>query len=161
MRQNDNKPILLIGSLSVCLLAAYIGSLFTMPEIENWYAFINKPSFTPPNEVFSPVWTLLFIMMGVSLFLIISQKKKNKYTKQGLILFGCQLILNILWSFLFFGWHEILAALSELFSLWSILAATILVFWKINKAAAYLLIPYLAWLSFAFVLNFFIVLANR
>lgn len=156
-----NKPIKLIGAILVCQLAGIVGSLFTSNNIETWYAFINKPFLAPPNWVFAPVWTLLFLLMGVSLYLIISQKKKNKNTKKALLIFSAQLVLNIFWSIMFFSWHEILPAFAEMISLWLMIAATMLIFYKINKTAAYLLVPYILWVSFALILNFGFVVANR
>ena len=133
--------------------AGIIGSFFTMPSVQTWYLTINKPSFQPPSWLFAPVWTLLFFLMGVALYLVWS--KKNKITW-----FWVQLLLNILWSFLFFGLHSPIVALFEIVLLWFAILITIIKFWSFNKKASILLIPYLAWVAFASYLNFAIARLN-
>jgi tryptophan-rich sensory protein len=146
----------LIISIIVCQLAGFIGSLFTTPNINTWYATLTKPSFNPPNWVFSPVWTTLFLLMGISLYLIWKQGFEKKNVKNAILIFGIQLILNILWSILFFGLQNPLLAFIEIIILWLAILFTILVFYRIKKSAAYLLIPYILWVSFAAILNFFL-----
>lgn len=141
----------LIISILICLLAGFIGSYFTTPAITTWYATLQKPSFTPPDRVFLPVWTSLFIMMGLSLFLV-WQKEEKKVT--ALYIFAAQLVLNILWSVAFFGLKSPLLGLIEIIILWIAILATILSFMKISRTAGYLLIPYILWVSFAAILNF-------
>ncbi|MBU2589441.1 MAG: tryptophan-rich sensory protein [Nanoarchaeota archaeon] len=146
----------LILALLLPQLAGFIGSLFTTPKISSWYATIIKPSFNPPNWIFGPVWVFLFILMGIALYLIWI-KKDNKLA---LTFFSIQLGLNILWSILFFGLQSPLLALIEIFILEIFILLTIKEFYKISKKAAYILIPYISWVSFAIILNFAIVILN-
>ncbi|MDD3421595.1 MAG: tryptophan-rich sensory protein [Methanocellales archaeon] len=150
----------LVYSIVICQLAGIIGSFFTFPSIQTWYAALEKPSFNPPNWLFSPVWITLFILMGVSLYLVWSSGAKTRYVKIALTLFGIQLILNILWSIIFFGLKSPFYAFIEIAILWVAILLTIFKFFKISKTAAYLLIPYLLWVSFAAVLNFSIWVLN-
>lgn len=151
-----SNPIKLIISLVVCQLAGIIGSLFTMSKIPSWYMNINKPELAPPNWVFGPVWTTLFILMGIALYLVWKQGINKKDVKNALYIFGVQLILNVLWSIIFFGLENPGAAFIEIISLWISILLSIIYFYKISKPASYLLIPYIAWVSFASYLNFMI-----
>jgi len=154
------KSILpLLISILIVFSFGFIGSFFTTSSITNWYAFINKPLFSPPNWIFGPVWTLLYILMGVSAFLI-WQKRDNLKTKPALIFYGIQLILNALWSIIFFGMHNPGLALLEIVILWLFILITLIKFYKINKTAGLLFIPYLAWVSFASILNYAIWMLN-
>lgn len=143
----------------ICLLAGAIGSIFTYSAIPTWYAGLNKPTFNPPNWLFGPVWTLLYVLMGISLYYIaINPNKKER--KIPMIIFGVQLGLNTLWSILFFGMHSpVMGFICIILLLISILASIIL-FYRVNKTAAYLLIPYILWVSFAAALNYAILLLN-
>src|SRR3989344_102107 len=149
---------LFILSLVLCLGAGAIGALFTTPAINTWYATLNKPIFNPPNFIFATVWTTLYILMGMSFYLVLVSETKDKALAVKLFFF--QLFLNILWSFLFFGFHSPLLAMFEIIILWVSILLTIIHFYKISKNASYLLIPYLIWVSFAAVLNLSIVLLN-
>ena len=142
----------LIISIFICLFAGFIGSNFTSPAIPTWYATLQKPTFAPPNWVFFPVWTALFILMGISLFLI--WQKEDKKVKTAIYIFAGQLVLNVLWSVAFFGLRSPIAGLMEIIILWIAILATIMSFVKISRTAAYLLIPYILWVSFAAFLNF-------
>ena len=146
----------LVISIIICLLAGFIGSFFTAPAIPTWYATLNKPSFTPPNWLFAPVWTALFVLMGISAFLVWRKGLNNRQVKIALSIFSVQLILNILWSAMFFGLRSPIAGLIEIIILWVAILLTILIFFKISMTAGLLLIPYILWVSFAAVLNFFI-----
>lgn len=131
-------------------------------SITTWYPEIKKPSFNPPNWVFAPVWTMLFIMMGIAAGMIWNKLESNKeLVKKGLLFFTIQLLLNALWSYLFFGLNNILLALIEIILLWLIIYETYHVFKQIDKKASYLLIPYLAWVGFATILNGSIYWLNR
>ena len=143
-------------SLLICQGAGFIGSLFTRPLIPTWYAALEKPSFTPPPWVFSPVWITLFALMGISLFIIWRRGLAEQKTRKALGIFGAQLVFNILWSALFFGLKSPLAGLIDIAVLWIAIALTCFYFFKISKAAGVLLVPYLLWVSFAVVLNAFI-----
>lgn len=144
----------LITSIAICLFAGVLGSVFTTPAIPGWYATLIKPSFAPPNWLFAPVWTTLFIMMGISLFLI--WQKEDVKVKNALYIFGAQLIFNVLWSAAFFGLRSPLAGLIEICILWILILLTIMKFMEISRTAGLLLIPYIFWVSFAAVINFFI-----
>jgi tryptophan-rich sensory protein len=148
--------IQLILSIIICQGAGLVGSIFTAESVSTWYPTINKPEFNPPSWVFAPVWTMLFLLMGIALYLIIKNKPQGKYALMALSIFGLQLILNVLWSFMFFGLECPFCAFIEILILLSAILATILAFYKINRLAAYLLLPYLFWVSFAAVLNFYI-----
>jgi benzodiazapine receptor len=144
----------LIISIFICLFTGFTGSFFTLPAIPTWYATLQKPSFAPPNWVFFPTWTALFIMMGISLFLVWQKGCEDKKVKTALYLFVGQLILNVLWSVAFFGLRSPLLGLMEIIILWIAILATILSFMKLSRTAAYLLIPYILWVSFAAIVNF-------
>jgi len=143
-----------IVSIIVCLAAGFIGSFFTSPAIEGWYASVVKPSFNPPNWIFGPVWTTLFILMGIAAALIWSRGWDDKAVKIALVLFIVHLVFNVLWSVFFFGMQNPGLAFIEIIILWLMIAALIYLFYQIDHRAAYLLIPYILWVSFAAVLNF-------
>lgn len=155
MKKTIFKPILFILS---CEFAGIVGSIFTFPSIPTWYASLTKPSFTPPSWLFGPVWTILFALMGVSLYLVWINKSKLK--PFAIKLFFVQIILNIFWSVIFFGLKMPVWAFGEIVMLWVFIFLTIAEFYKINKTAGILLIPYLAWVSFATLLNFAIAILN-
>jgi len=144
----------LIYAIVICQAAGIIGSIATVSAIETWYITLYKPFFTPPNWVFGPVWTLLYLLMGISLYLVwIKDKKASNW-------FWIQLALNTLWSFVFFGAQSPGWALWVIGALWMAIYRLIKDFEKIDKRSAYLLYPYLAWVSFATLLNFAIWLIN-
>ena len=143
----------LIISLIIPQLAAIIGGLFTAKSIPTWYATLIKPSFNPPNWLFGPVWTTLYLLMGISLYLVWNSQKDFKVA---LIIFGIQLGLNLLWSILFFGLHQPLWAFIEIIFLWIFIVLNIIFFYKISPVAGLIQIPYLLWVSFAALLNFFL-----
>ncbi|KCZ71937.1 tryptophan-rich sensory protein [Candidatus Methanoperedens nitroreducens] len=146
----------LVVSVTICLFAGLIGSVFTAPSIPAWYTTLEKPPFTPPDWLFAPVWTALFVLMGISAFLVWRKGLNNKQVKNALGIFAIQLVLNVLWSAMFFGLRSPLAGLIGISVLWIAILATILKFSKISKVAGLLLVPYILWVSFAAVLNFFI-----
>lgn len=148
----------LILSIGLCLGAGILGSFFTVSSIPTWYVTLNKPPFSPPNWVFGPAWTILYILMGISLYLVWISKGKLK--QNALNLFFVQLGLNALWSIIFFGMKNPTLALVDIVALWIVIFLTIKSFTKISKLAGNLLIPYLLWVSFASVLNLAIVLLN-
>lgn len=149
---------LLISLILICNLLGAVGTLWTSPQ-GDWYQNIEKPFFNPPNFVFGPVWTLLFTLLGISLYLVITSKdSKNK--KIGLTLFIIQFILNILWSFLFFGLNNPFLSLIEIVILLFFILLTTIYFYKVNKNAGLILIPYILWVSFATILNLSIYLLN-
>ena len=143
-------------SIFLPFLASAIGGLFTASSVSTWYVTLNKPSFNPPSWIFGPVWTILYLLMGISLYLVWIKK----YSKPAFVVFGLQLVLNALWSILFFGLNVPLYAFIEIVFLWVAILMTIIYFYRINRTSAYLLIPYILWVSFATVLNFAIFLLN-
>ena len=150
----------LVGFVALCEGAGVIGSLFTAPASGGWYAVLAKPNIAPPNWVFAPVWTTLFALMGVAAFLV-WRKRKTVGSKSASGLFVLQLALNVLWSIVFFGLHNPGGALAEIICLWLAIAATIAAFAQISKSAAWLMAPYLAWVSFAAYLNYLLWVLNR
>ena len=157
-----NKYVKIIISISVCLLVAFLASLATQSSVKTWFLTIEKPFFNPPAWLFAPVWTVLYIMMGIAFGLIWSSDfKDKKVVKSAMIIFGIQLALNALWSILFFGLCNPLLAFIEILLLWLFIFETIKVFKPIDGLASKLLYPYLAWVSFATILNASIWWLNR
>ena len=157
-----NKYVKIIISISVCLLVAFLASIATQSSVKTWFLTIEKPFFNPPGWLFAPVWTVLYIMMGISFGLIWSSDfKDKKVVKSAMIIFGIQLFLNALWSILFFGLCNPLLAFIEIILLWLFIFETIKVFKPIDSLASKLLYPYLAWVSFATILNASIWWLNR
>jgi benzodiazapine receptor len=154
------KIIYFVIAIGICLLAGYIGSYFTTPEIPIWYDSLQKPDLTPPSWVFGPVWTTLYIFMGLSLYLIIQNGLKNPEVKVGVVLFIFQLVLNVGWSFFFFGQHSTFYGFLAIVLLWALLLCTIIQVFRISFGAALLLIPVLVWITFAAVLNYEIMMLN-
>lgn len=150
------KILKLIISIVLPFLASAIGSLFTANSVSSWYVTLIKPSFNPPSWVFGPVWTILYILMGISLYLVWIKK----FDKTAFTFFGIQLFLNALWSILFFGLKSPLFAFIEIIFLWAAILITIFYFYKINKISAYLFIPYILWVGFAAILNVSIIVLN-
>lgn len=147
-----SNGIKLILSIVLCVSLGSVGGLVTVSEIPTWYASLNKPSFNPPNWLFGPVWTTLYVLMGISVYLIWKQPV-SKERNQALQLFILQFILNFCWSFIFFGLHATGWALIEMIALWILILLSILHFAKHSKTAAWLLVPYISWVSFALLLN--------
>lgn len=149
----DKKKLLV--SLAICFAAEGAGGLFTAQSVGTWYLTLQKPAFTPPGWLFGPVWTLLYFLMGVSLYLIWTAKQDSGVKKNfaGFI-FAVQLLLNVAWSAVFFGMQSIAGALGIIVALWVAIAVTMHQFRRISRLASGLLLPYWAWVSFATVLNF-------
>ena len=159
------KIFKLIFFLAVCEVAGLVGAVFTMPAIKSgWYASLVKPNFAPPNWLFAPVWTALFVLMGVAAFLVeskvVEDSKKKKEIKVGLTIFFSQLVLNVFWSVIFFGWRSLTGGLVEIVFLWLAILATMVAFARVSKVAAWLLAPYLFWVSFAAYLNYVLLRLN-
>ena len=133
------------------MLVGGISGVATVAGIKDWYVHLNKPFFNPPNYLFGPVWSILYLLMGVSLFMILQSKSINK--KKAISIFFVQLFLNFWWSFLFFKFQLLGISLIEIVLMWLSILWMIIEFKKINKTAAYLQIPYLAWVTFASLLN--------
>lgn len=150
----------LVVSLLLPLSAGWIGSVFTMSAIDGWYREIVKPTLTPPDFVFGPVWTTLYLLMGYSLYLVWREGASVPRVNFAIGIFGVQLVLNTLWSIVFFAAENPGGALFIIGLLWIAILANIFAFLRISKTAAYLLIPYLLWVSFAAFLNFEIWILN-
>ncbi|MFH0846393.1 MAG: TspO/MBR family protein [Patescibacteria group bacterium] len=153
------KKLLLSLILPQC--AGLVGSFWTAPAIDSWYATLIKPSFSPPNYLFAPVWIILYLMMGLSIYLIWQKLDKNpKKIKPLMVLFWIHLVINGLWSLVFFGGQSIQSALIVIAVLWFMIVVMVVRFWKISKIASLLLIPYLLWVFFASVLNYALWILN-
>jgi tryptophan-rich sensory protein len=150
----------LVFSIIICEAVGILGSVFTMPSIPSWYAGLRKPSFSPPNWVFGPVWMTLYALMGVAAYLVFRGGWEKKEVRIALAIFAIQLVLNSLWSFLFFGLRNPLLGLVDIILLWLLILVTIWKFYAINKTAGLLLLPYIAWVSLATALNFAIFRLN-
>lgn len=140
------QPVRLAASIGVCLTTGFVGSLVTTPAINSWYRYLNQPAFAPPNWIFAPVWTILYILMGISLYLAWTRRAR-------LIWFWLQLVLSANWSLVFFGLRSPRLALLNIIVLWFSIILTIKDFHRKSSPAAWLLIPYLAWVTFATYLN--------
>ena len=143
--------LLFIGCLLLCQLAGALGVIVTIPNIPTWYVTVHKPFFNPPNWIFGPVWTALYTLMSVSLYLMIRSSHPEK--SKALWLFFIQLALNALWSFLFFQYHMLLISLIEIILMLLTMIGFTIIAYRINKTASYCFIPYIAWVSFATLLN--------
>jgi tryptophan-rich sensory protein len=147
-----NKTLKLILCLLIPLAIGSISGIATAAGIKSWYLTLNKPFFNPPNYLFGPVWTLLYLLMGISIYLIL-QTPKTDMRKKAIIIFCVQLGLNFIWSFLFFKFQRVGIAFIEILLIWASILTMILTFYNLNKTAALLQIPYLLWVSFASILN--------
>ena len=143
-----------VVAVLICQGAGLIGSVATFPSIPTWYATLEKPFFNPPNWLFGPVWTTLYALMGISAFLVWRKGIRDRQVKVALGIFVAQLILNSLWSIVFFGLHSLLGGLIVILPLWVAILLSIVTFYRISKTAGVLLIPYILWVSFATLLNF-------
>jgi tryptophan-rich sensory protein len=159
LKDMKSKPVRFIASLLLVYAAAAIGSVATFPAIPNWYASLDKPWFNPPNSIFGPVWTVLYTLMGISLYLVWTAKTKQS-KRRAYIFFGVQLVLNSLWSIVFFGLQQLWPAVAVIAGLWLAIAATMYFFWPISRRAVYLLLPYIAWVTFASILTISIAALN-
>jgi len=156
-RSNVGK---LIGSLAACYGAGGIGSAFTTPKIATWYATLHKPAFTPPDAVFMPVWLTLYGLMGVAVYLVWRKGLQTKGVKSAFILFWVQLVLNAVWSIVFFGYESLVGGFAIILALGITLLITIIKFFRISKVAGGLLIPYIVWIGIASALNGSVMMLN-
>lgn len=154
MSPKAQDAIRLIVSIAVCESAGAIGGIATASSVGTWYAELEKPGFTPPSWVFSPVWITLYALMGIAAWLVWRKGLERHDVRVALIFFIIQLVLNMLWSLIFFGAQAPLLALIDLVLLWVTLLITTVLFWRISVLAGILLLPYAIWTSFAGVLNY-------
>jgi len=150
----------LVVSIIACQCAGVIGSVFTTPAIPNWYAAIEKPAFTPPSWLFAPAWITLYLLMAIAAFLIWRKGLGEEGVKTALVIFLVQLVLNALWSLVFFGLQSPLYGMVVILVLWIAILLTIIKFFKLSTAAGALLLPYILWVSFASILNISIWVLN-
>ena len=156
-----NIAVKLIISIAIPLAVGTSAGFFTATAVDNWYQTINKPSWNPPNWVFAPVWTMLYVMMGIALFLVWKSDASDILKKTAFTLFAAQLILNFFWSFIFFNQHQPGWALVEIIFMWIFILLTIFTFAQVSKTAGWLLVPYISWVSFATILNYTIWQLNK
>lgn len=159
-KPTGKKILILMVSIGICLLAGYIGAYFTMPSLPLWYAGLSKPDLTPPSWVFGPVWAVLYILMGFSLYLIWQSGVRRKEVSLGLAFFLLPLLLNVGWSYVFFGLHSLVFGLIGIVLLWVVLLCPIIQLLRFSVGGALLLFPYLFWLTFAVFLNYSIMTLN-
>ena len=155
------QPLPFIVSLAITLAIGFVASLFTRPQIAGWYVTLKKPSFNPPNWAFPVAWTVLYIMIAIAAYMVWKQRNRTMTYRTTAIIYFVQLLLNFSWSIIFFGMHEIFGALIIIGLLWISIIFNIIYFGKFSKTAAWLLMPYLLWVSFAGLLNLNIYLLNR
>lgn len=165
-----NNTLKLIVAIVVSELAGIIGTIFTFSAIPTWYATLAKPALNPPSWIFGPVWTTLYALMGIAAFLVWSSYAKasadknkgwdRKDVRRALTVFGLQLVLNAVWSIIFFGLHSPLWAFVDITLMWLAIVWTMVLFYKISKPAMWLLVPYILWVSFAAYLNYSIWILN-
>lgn len=148
-------------SLIITLSIAYIASIFTRPEVKGWYTTLQKPSFNPPNWLFAPVWITIYILIGIAAYLVWKLRDESATYKTAIIIYTIQLLLNFSWSIVFFGMHEIFAGLIIIIALLVAIILNINWFGLFRKTAAWLLVPYLLWVSFATLLNLSIFILNK
>ena len=160
--ENSKKDdvIKLVISILIPLIAGFIGSIATFDGITNFFNVLNKPAWTPPSWAFAPIWTTLFILMGIALFLVWRKGFERRDVKIAMAVFGIQIILNIFWSVIFFGLRSITGGLIEIIILWIAILVNIIVFYRISKAAGLLLVPYIIWVTIASYLTYTVFLLN-
>ncbi|QQS22741.1 tryptophan-rich sensory protein [bacterium] len=149
-----NKYVRFIVSIIIPQLAGGIGSIFTSSKIPTWYASIQKPALNPPNWVFGPVWTTLFLLMGIAFYIVWTKGRQGTNIKAATAIFIVQLIVNTFWSIAFFNFQSPFLALGVIAVLWILILINIVLFYRVSKTAGLLLIPYLLWVSFATYLNY-------
>ena len=155
------KFVRLIVAMAIPLLVGGVSGFATAQGVRDWYPALVKPSFNPPSWVFGPVWTLLYIMMGIAAYLVWQKGLGSGAVRAALVLFAIQLFLNGLWSVLFFGMQSPALAFAEILLLWVSIGMTLVLFWRVSPVAGMLLLPYWAWVTFAAILNGSIWILNR
>lgn len=158
MNKTSVKPLPLILSILIAQAAGFIGSFFTMTSVEGWYATLALPAVSPPSWVFAPVWVTLYALMGIAAYLVWQQRAAM--SRPALIVYGIHLVFNALWSVIFFGLQRPGLAFAEILILLALIVLTTTLFWHINRRAGALMLPYIAWVSFAAYLNYAIWVLN-
>lgn len=154
------NPIAFVINIAITLGVGVLGSMLTVPSVKTWYTTLAKPSFNPPDSLFAPVWTSIFILLGVSAYLVWQKRAQIVHFPRTVAVYFIQLVLNVMWSFLFFYAHSIGAALFEIVALLIVIIINARVFYKIDKVAGLLFIPYILWVSFATLLTYNIFILN-
>ena len=163
MKADTSKLRYLPLAISILITQAVgiAASYFTLPEVEGWYSTLKKPPITPPDWLFAPVWTTIYVLMGISAYLVWQRRGKSPYYKVTIAVYAMQLLLNFCWAIIFFGTHQILGGSIDTVLLWIAIVANIICFNKFSKTAAWLLAPYFLWTSFSIILNFWFFMLNR
>ena len=151
----------IIASILIPLIVGFIGSIATITEIPTWYAALSKPTWSPPNWLFGPVWTTLYILMGIALYLVWREGLHRQDVRFAILIFGVQLVINLLWSVVFFSFHALFGSFILVMLLWLAILANIIAFLIISKWAGLLLVPYIVWVSIASYLNYSVYLLNH
>ncbi len=154
------EPARLIAAVVLTNLAGIAGSFFTATSLGSWYDMLQKPWFNPPGWVFAPVWTALYVLMGIALYLVWMEGTQRTDVRFALGIFAVQLALNALWSYFFFGLRSVFFGFLEICVLWIAIVFTIVMFARVRRDAALLLVPYIAWVTFAAILSYSILLLN-
>ena len=157
---NKKKTLNILVAVAICLLIGFLSSFATQSSVNTWYTTLNKPGFNPPNSVFAPVWTILYVLMGVAAGIVWSKGFHHIWVKTALYHFGFQLLFNALWSIVFFGFKSPEWAMLVILILLALIGITFRWFKVVSKLAAYLLVPYFLWVAFAAVLNYRIWMLN-
>ncbi len=157
--QRKDFPLLILF-IFACLMVGGLSGFFNPGDMNIWYANLIKPEWTPPNWIFGPVWTVLYILMGLAAFLVYREGFKRREVKIALGLFSLQLGLNFFWSILFFTFNNLRASFVEIIFLWVAIVATIISFYRISRPAAWIMVPYLLWVTFASILNYRLLILN-
>jgi tryptophan-rich sensory protein len=152
---------MLIGSILIPLVIGYIGAFVTLPQISTWYSSLSKPWWSPPNWLFGPIWTTLYLLMGIALFLVWREGLHRRDVRFAILIFGVQLVINLLWSVVFFSFHALFGSFILVMLLWLAILANIIAFLIISKWAGLLLVPYIVWVSIASYLNYSVYLLNH
>jgi translocator protein len=150
----------LIVSILIPLVIGSVGSIVTIAEIPTWYSTLSKPSWAPPNWLFGPVWTTLYILMGIALFLVWREGLNRSDVRFAILIFAVQLVLNLLWSIVFFTYHSLFGGFIVIMILWIAILANIIAFSIISRTAGLLLVPYIVWVSIASYLNYSVYILN-
>jgi translocator protein len=151
----------LIASILIPLFVGFVGSIATTANIPTWYASLSKPSWAPPNWLFGPVWTILYILMGLALYFVWREGLYRRDVRFAILIFGVQLVLNLLWSIVFFSYHSLIGSLFLIMLLWLAILANIIAFYVISRIAGLLLVPYIVWVSIASYLNYTVYVLNH
>ncbi len=154
---SQSNAVRLVASIVVCEAAGAIGSLFTISAIPTWYASLHKPWFSPPNWLFAPVWLTLYLLMGITLYILWG---KRPQAGSALAAFAVQLVLNVAWSVVFFGAQELFYGFAIIVALWLAILATMVLSYRASRSAAALLLPYIIWVTIASALNYYVWVLN-